>query len=133
MIATRPVLRFFLDEGVPDSVGRTLAQAGHEVLYLRQTLLPGSPDHLVCTVAEAQSAILVALDGDMRALAQRFGVGKARYRKLSLLKLSCREPRAAMRVGAALSLIEHEWAFSAASNDRRIFIEIGDDSIRTAR
>lgn len=133
MSAARPKLKFFLDEGVPDSVGRTLKAAGHDVLYLRLNLAPGSPDDLVCTVSEVHEAILVALDSDMKKLARRHGVGSRRYRRLSLLKLSCRETRAAARVQAALSLIEHEWTYSASNSDRRIFIEIGNEFIRTGR
>lgn len=133
MSDTLSALRFFLDEGVPDSVGKALETAGHTVFYLRQTLLPGSPDHVVCAIAEAHAAILVALDADMKVLARRHGAGGQRYRKLSLLKFSCRETKAATRIGAALSLIEHEWRLGASSSDRRIFIEIGDRFIRTVR
>ena len=129
----KPILRFFLDEGVPRAVGRKLDDRGHIVIYLQDATASGSPDQLVCAVAQANDAILVALDGDMRQLAQRQGVGHSRYRKLSLLKLSCREPRAAERVEKALSLIEHEWNFSTNSSDRRIFIEINDASISTRR
>jgi predicted nuclease of predicted toxin-antitoxin system len=129
----RPTLRFFLDEGVPDSVGRALKAAGHEVLYIRQNLAPGSPDELVCAVSEVHEAILVALDADMKKLANRHGVGRQRYRTLSLLKLSCRETRAADRAQSALSLIEHEWNHGTSNSDRRVFIEIGDAFIRTAR
>ena len=32
-----------------------------------------------------------------------------------------------------MSLIEHEWELAAGKSDRRIFIEIGNDIIRTAR
>lgn len=129
----KPKLRFFLDEGVPHAVGRKLSDSGHEVIYLQDATASGSPDQLVCAVAQANEAILVALDGDMKQLAQRHGVGQRRYKKLSLLKLSCREPRAAERVGLALSLIEHEWNFSAGTLDRRIFVEINDASIATKR
>ncbi|WP_284178927.1 DUF5615 family PIN-like protein [Rhabdaerophilum sp. SD176] len=129
----KPKLRFFLDEGVPRAVGRRLSDNGHLVIYLQDATASGSPDQLVCAVAQANEAILVALDGDMKQLAQRHGVGQRRYRKLSLLKLSCREPRAADRVGSALSLIEHEWKFSEGSPDRRMFIDIGDASISTKR
>lgn len=133
MSVPRPALRFFLDEGVPDSVGKVLEEAGHSVLYLRQNLPTGSPDHLVCTVSEVHEAILVALDADMKQLANRHGVGRARYRRLSILKLSCRETKAAQRLREALSLIEHEWAYSASGSDRRVFIEIGNEFIRTTR
>ena len=129
----KQVLRFFLDEGVPRAVGRLLSELGHDVIYLQEATATGSPDQLVCAVAEANNAILVALDSDMKRLANRHGVGQKRYRKLSLLKLSCREPNAAARIAVALSLIDHEWAYSAANKDRRIFIDIGDASISTRR
>ena len=126
-------LRFFLDEGVPHSVGQALDEAGHEVIYLQQVMATGSPDQLVCAVAEANDAILVALDADMKQLARRYGVGSRRYKRLSLIKLSCRETRAAARIKAALTLIEHEWAYSEGNTDRRIFIEILNGLIRTNR
>jgi len=88
---------------------------------------------LVCATAEQNDAILVALDGDMKRLASRHGIGNRRYRKLSLIKLSCLEPKAAARVKEAMSLIEHEWNYSVGSTDRRIFIEIGKDAISTKR
>jgi len=76
--------------------------------------------------------ILVALDADMKRLANRSGVGRARFRRLSLVRLVCRETRAAGRVRDALSLIVHEWTRPDA-RERRLFIEIGDSFIRTHR
>lgn len=73
------------------------------------------------------------MDGDMRKVAQRRGVGQRRFRRLSLIKLSCRETKAAARVDEAMSLIEHEWKIASQKSDRRIFIEIGDGVIRTVR
>ena len=133
MNASRPKLKLFFDEGVPDSVSRKFADAGHEIILLRTAMPTGSPDPLVCAVAEANDAILVAMDGDMRALASRRGVGKQRFRRLSLIKLSCSGPRAPERVERAMSLIEHEWTFNESSTDRRIFIDISTDVIRTFR
>ncbi|WP_022728538.1 DUF5615 family PIN-like protein [Fodinicurvata sediminis] len=133
MSGSKETLRFFLDEGVPDSVGKALAQAGHTVIYLRDAIATGSPDQLVCAVAEANEAILVAHDGDMRQLAKRHGVSAKRYKRLSLIKLSCRETQSAKRIEGALSLIEHEWHHSRGAKDRRIFIEIGKESISTKR
>jgi len=129
----RPILRIFTDEGVPDSVGDGFAASGHYVIRLREAVATGSPDPLVCAAAEANDAILVALDGDMRALAQRRGIGQRRFRTLSLIKISCKVTRASERVKAAMSLIEHEWLHSADHADRRLFIEIGSDVIRTFR
>jgi len=129
----RPTLRLFLDEGVPDSVGRAFLEAGHEVHFLNRTLARGSSDQLVCAIADINHAILVALDGDMRRIAQGHGVGSGRYLRLGLIKLSCFEPDAPARVRAAMSLIEHEWMFTDGRDGRRIFVEIGDRIIRSHR
>ncbi|WP_354202369.1 DUF5615 family PIN-like protein [Bradyrhizobium sp. JR4.1] len=132
-MAERPTLRLFLDEGVPDSVGHALLEAGHEVHFLNRSLARGSSDQLVCAIADINNATLVALDGDMRRIAQGHGVGSGRYLRLGLIKLSCFEPDAAARVRAAMSLIEHEWMFTDGQDGRRIFVEIGDRVIRSHR
>jgi predicted nuclease of predicted toxin-antitoxin system len=129
----RPVLRFFLDEGVPDSVGHAFMEAGHEVGFLNKTTARGSSDRLVCVIADINNAILVALDGDMRRIAQEYGVTRRTYLKLGLIKLSCYEPDAAKRVLWAMSLIEHEWQITEGREGRRIFVEISDHVIRTFR
>ncbi len=133
MIEPADPLRVFLDEGVPISVGKRFAEAGHEVIYFKDVATPGSSDQLVCAIAEANNAVLVALDGDMKKLARQYGVGSARFRRLSLIKLSCRETKASSRVGSGMSLVEHEWTLSAGKLARRIFIEMGSDFIRTHR
>jgi len=131
--APRPVLRLFLDEGVPDSVGHAFLEAGHQVAFLNRTLARGSSDHLVCTIADINRAILVALDGDMKRIAQGYGAGGRKYANLGLIKLSCFEPDAAKRVREAMSLIEHEWAFTEGRDGRRIFLEISEKVIRSFR
>jgi predicted nuclease of predicted toxin-antitoxin system len=126
-------LRFFLDEGVPDSVARVLRDSGHEAVLLRESgIQRGSPDQLVCAYAEITDAILVALDGDMKKLAQTHGAGAGRFRKLNLLKLSCPEPQAAMRVLQAMSLILHEWS-AGEGRERRFYVDIGGSIMRTVR
>lgn len=126
-------LRLFLDEGVPDSVGHAFLEAGHQVAFLNRTLARGSSDHLVCAIADINEAILVALDGDMKRIAQGHGVGRRKFLTLGLIKLSCFEPDASARVRAAMSLIEHEWIQSEGAVGRRIFIEISDKVIRSFR
>ncbi|MEF2071895.1 DUF5615 family PIN-like protein [Consotaella aegiceratis] len=126
-------LRVFLDEGVPDSVGRMFAKHGHTVIYLRDAIAKGSPDLLVCAAAEANDAILVAIDADMKQIAKRHGVGNGRFKKLSLIKFSCTEPQAALRLEQAMSLIEHEWTISKAKAARRLYVEISSSVIRTYR
>ena len=104
---------------------------GHEVAFLNKTLARGSPDQLVCTIADINEAVLVALDGDMKRIAQEYGIGGRRFLRLGLLKLSCFEPDAPRRLREAMSLIEHEWMLTDGSEGRRIFIEISDRVIRS--
>jgi len=129
----RPRLRFFLDEGVADSVGAYLTSEGHFVIYLRDSINTGSADPLVCIAAEANEAILVAHDADMLGLVKKHGVSNGRFKRLSLIKLSCPAPRAVDRLKTAMSLIEHEWIVSGTKTARRVHIEIKTDIIRTMR
>jgi len=101
--------------------------------FLNKELARGSSDHLVCAIADINNAVLVALDGDMKRIAQGHGIGSGRFLRLGLIKLSCFEPDAAMRVRAAMSLIEHEWNVTAGTEGRRIFIEISDKVMRSFR
>jgi predicted nuclease of predicted toxin-antitoxin system len=66
-----------LDEGAPDSVGRVFAQRGHTVIYHREVLPQGAPDEVVCAAALTNDAILIAVDGDMKRLAKRYGTTPA--------------------------------------------------------
>lgn len=115
------------------SVGRCFERCGHPVIYFKDAAVPGASDQLVAALSTENNAVLVALDGDMKRLARQHGVGQSRYRRLSLIKLTCREPRAAQRVTEAMTLIEHEWLLGNDASRRRIFIEIGDTYIRTHR
>ncbi|MGH6837303.1 MAG: DUF5615 family PIN-like protein [Methylocella sp.] len=127
-------MRLFIDHCVPESVPKAFEAAGYEVIRLREKTAPDSPDTLVAAVAEANDAVLVTTDGDFKAIAARTGIGHRRYRRLSLIRFEkCRESRAADRLNSALSLIEHEWAFGNGKHDRRMFVVITGESIRTHR
>ena len=129
-----PAMRFFVDHCVPESVPRALETAGREVIRLREKTAPDSPDTLVAAVAEANNAVLVTMDGDFKAIAARTGIGHRRYRKLSLIRFEkCRESVAAVRLQRALSLIDHEWQVGNSSSDRRLFVVITSETIRTHR
>jgi predicted nuclease of predicted toxin-antitoxin system len=131
-MAERLRIRFFIDNCVPDSVADVLRNAGYEVILLRDSIAPDSPDSFVAAVAELHGAILVSYDKDFRSLAPRIGVGQRRFR-LSRIGFKCSEPHAARRLESALSLIEHEWTLAQSAPDKRIMIEIGPTYIRTIR
>src|SRR6185312_3601395 len=71
-MARRRPLRFFLDNCVPDSVGRALAEFGHEVMYQRNAIVTDAPDVLVALASAQNDAILVTFDKDHKAIASRF-------------------------------------------------------------
>lgn len=130
-----PPLKFrvFLDEGVPIAVGQTFAAHGHEVIHLEDAIQRGSSDMLVSAAAQANNAVLIAFDGDMKQIARGHGVSNSRFTRLSLIKFSCSEPMAVTRLNIAMSLIEHEWRLNQQTSKRRIFIEIGKSYIKTNR
>lgn len=127
-------MKFFIDQCIPDSVGRSLINAGHEVIFLRQYMAVNSPDPLVAAASEMEGAILVTADADFKAIAPRAGKGNGRrFKRLSRIGLQCQGPQAAGRVEAALSLIEHEWAWATKYGDGRMIVEIKQTAIRTLR
>ena len=127
-------MRLFIDHCVPESVPKALESAGLEVIRLREKTAPDSPDTLVAAVSEANNAVLVTMDSDFKSIASRTGIGQRRYKRLSLIRFEkCRESQAAGRIIAALSLIQHEWEFGNGLKDRRMFIVISSESIRTHR
>jgi hypothetical protein len=126
-------LKFLTDNCVPDSVGRALIEAGHEVILLRDILPTNSADPLVARVAELNGAILVSFDRDFKTLAPRIGIGQQRFRRLSRIGFRCAEPEAAQRLKVALALIEFEWTAAQAAADKRMIVEIGPTYIRTLR
>ena len=126
-------MRFFLDEGVTVSAGHALQAAGHEVIFFNDSgVAKGADDPVVCITAEANDAVLVFSDRDMRTLARGHGVTPARFRTLNLLQLQCRESNTPARIAAAMSLIEHEWE-RGEGRERRFHVVIGDEVIRTHR
>lgn len=83
MAASRPKLRFFLDQNVPDSIGRYLRGRGHSVLLLRHHIPDNSPDPVVGMTALQSDRILVTCDRDFNA--QRFR--QERFAELCLVSL----------------------------------------------
>ncbi len=106
---------------------------GHTLIPFEDVVSRGSRDELVCIAAEANDALLVAFDNDMKQLAHRHGVTPARFKRLNLLKFECEEPSAADRLEAAMSLLEHEWQIARRSGSSRLFVVIGKQVLRSHR
>jgi predicted nuclease of predicted toxin-antitoxin system len=131
----RPHLRALLDAGVPDSVAEVLREFGHHVILCREVLPERAPDDVVCATALANDAILVAIDGDMKRLAKRFGVSNSseRFKRLSIIRLCCNELLAAKRLRQAMTFVEHEWTISEEKVARRLWVDIGPHFLRSNR
>jgi hypothetical protein len=87
------------------------------------------------TTGSANMRVLVAIDGDMKQLAKRFGIssGSERFKRLSILRLCCNEVLAAKRLQQAMTLIEHEWNISKEKAARRLWVDIGPHFLRSNR
>jgi predicted nuclease of predicted toxin-antitoxin system len=131
-MATRPIILFFTDQNVPESVAKALEAAGHTVTRLRDVMPTDSADAVVAAACEQAGLVLLTHDNDFKNMAARMRISNRRFRKLSFIRLGCRESRSATRIQAALSLIEHEWEIAQATNGR-LQIHLGDEVIRTSR
>jgi predicted nuclease of predicted toxin-antitoxin system len=129
------ILRTFLDAGVPDSVADVFRKYGHFSILHREALAEKSTDAVVCAAALANDAILVAIDGDMKTFAKRFGVSHSsdRFARLNIIRLCCNEVLASKRLDQAMTFIEHEWSVSEAKTARRLWVEIGPHFLRSYR
>jgi predicted nuclease of predicted toxin-antitoxin system len=124
-----------LDAGVPVSVGDIFSNYGHIVIFHRNVLPDKSSDPVVCVTALHNDAILVAIDSDMKHFPKRFGISRTgdRFARLSIIRICCSETLAAHRIQQAMTLIEHEWAFSEEKVARRLWVEIGAHHLRSNR
>ncbi|MCL6741802.1 DUF5615 family PIN-like protein [Sphingomonas sp. RB56-2] len=99
-------LLLFLDNNVPDSIGRYLQGRGHSVLRQRFHIPADSPDHLVAMTAMKAGRILVTIDKDFNA--QRFQQGK--FATLSRIALSGPSHTLLDAVKEHAHLIEYQWS-----------------------
>jgi hypothetical protein len=122
-------LRFFLDNNIPDSIGRYLQSRGHSVLRQRFTIPPNSPDPVVAMTAMQDGRILVTQDKDFNN--QRFAQG--RFTGLSRLSLSGPAPTLLTALKEYIHLIELQAQHLNAKKSARliVFISLGQIRFRT--
>jgi hypothetical protein len=124
-----------LDEGAPIQIAEPFRAGGHRVILHGDVLSPSAKDDVVAATAIQNNAVLIAVDRDMRQLAKRWGNAQdgGRYKRLSLIFFGCNPALAAGRAENAMTLIEHEWAFSCEKVARTMRIEIQSHLIKTYR
>ncbi len=115
-------VRFLIDQNVQHSVGRCLAEFGHDILWSRDAVGQGAPDPQVAAAAMSENRVLVSHDKDMKRIERYLSEGYAkRFPSLCRLMLNCPEPMAARRVEGLMSLIEFEFAVCFERNHRFVF------------
>ena len=125
-------MKFLLDAGVPISVGKTLENSGHTVIYYHDALAEKASDILVCETAIRNDAILVAIDRDMKRIAGKSKT-ENRFDKLNLLHIHCTEVQAAKRLDQSIKLLESEWEFTTQKVARRLWFEVHSHYFKTWR
>ena len=107
-------LPFLLDENVADSVARVLAELGHDVTLVRDSLGRKSPDQLLAVVADQFGLIVVTHDKDLRRFSRLLPEGSRRYFRegAGVIHLACDEVIAANRMREEIDVVEfhHERA-----------------------
>ena len=119
-------LHFFLDNNVPDSIGRYLQRRGHSVQRQRFYIPADSPDPLVAATALNAGRILISQDRDFNS--QRFQ--QDRFAGLSRLALSGPGPTLIEAVKQYIHLIELQWAHLQRQQAARMIAHVRTGQIR---
>lgn len=113
----RYVFAFLTDVNVPDSVGDTLAELGHDVARVRDVMAADAKDPVVAEAAMQAGRVLMSWDRDFNQ--QRFM--QERFAGLSRIGFSCPEPEGAERLRMVHDLVVFAIA-RAGENPVRILI-----------
>ena len=128
-------MKFLIDENVPHSVAIFLQQRGHEIVFVRDVLLPGTPDPVVAAIGDQMEAIVVTWNqSDFRNLVARAPIGtRQRFRNLGRITFRCNETRGRTRVEQLIESIEFEHLQCQKQGDSRLIVEIGENFFRVIR
>ena len=119
-MAPLTVIRFLLDNNVPDSVAHFLRERGHDVELVRAVLAADAKDPVVAVAALEAQRVLISWDKDFNH--QRFQ--QDRFKELSRIGMSCPEPDGAIRLTQLIDVVEFTYS---RSNGSPILIRIAQD------
>jgi hypothetical protein len=128
-------VRFLLDEDVPHAVGEFLAERGHAVFYVEDSLVKGSADTLLAQWVDVNEGVVVTHNAKhFKKLVSRVpSGGRTRFRRASRLTLSCAQPRSLRRVKVFIDEIEREYERCQQQTDKRMMCEIGESNFKIDR
>ncbi len=124
-----------IDENVPDSVARFFQERGHDVRLVRELFLGGTPDPVIARLGDQMEAIIVTWNHkDFKRLAARVPVGEStRLRHLGRINFRCNEAHGRRRAEELIDWIEFECAQVQQRRDRRLMMEILENTFRVIR
>lgn len=115
-----------IDENVPESVAIFLKERGHEIHYVRDLFLPGTPDPVIATAGDQLGAVVVTWNHrDFKKLAARIPRGgQTRLRRLGRINFRCQEAKGLQRIQQVIDIIEAEYDRAGQRRDKRLLIEV---------
>lgn len=114
------IIRFLLDNNVPDSVAHFLRERGHDVELVREVMAADAKDPVVAVAAIESGRVLISWDKDFNH--QRFQ--QPRFAALSRIGMSCPEPDGVTRMAQLIDVIEFTYT---RANGSPILIRIARD------
>lgn len=121
-------LRFFLDNNVPDSVGRYLQGRGHSVLRQRYHIAHDAPDPVVGMTALQTDRILITWDKDFNSQTFR----QHRFAELCRVSLSGNGPSLLPAVKEHIELLEFTFPRTPKGGRVVAHVQIGQVRLRTS-
>jgi predicted nuclease of predicted toxin-antitoxin system len=124
-----------IDENVPESVASFFRDRGHDVRFVRDLLLPGTPDAVVAALGDELAAVIVTWNHrDFKRLAARVPEGNVqRFRRLGRINFRCNEAHGRRRAEDFIEEIEFHYAQAQKRRDTRLMIEITATGFRIVR
>lgn len=121
-------LHVFLDNNIPDSIGRYLQGRGHSVVRQRFSIPADSPDPLVAMTALKAGRVLITQDKDFNS--QRFQ--QDRFAGLNRISLSGPSNTLLDALKEHIHLVEFQWSHCRRSGARMIaHVKVGQARFRS--
>jgi hypothetical protein len=128
----RPIV-FLVDENAPRDIVTFLESRGHEVHYVGETFVKGSPDLLLLSAAEVNGYVIITFDKDFKQLIRQLPVGVRRRteRMAGRISFSCKETVAISRIQELIGIIEAHYDFAVEQN-KRFVVQMSETSITSS-
>lgn len=131
-MATPVVMPLLIDENVPESVTNFFRERRHQIRYVRDEFLPGTPDPVIAAAGDRLGAIIVTWNHrDFKKLAAKVPKGgAAALKRLGRINFRCDEAKGLLRAQQVAEHIESAYQIAQAKRDKRLLIEVTTTSVR---